>query len=197
MNTRHHRGFTLIELMMALLVGSILFGVAIPSFRTFAQNSRLTGAANDLLASVQTARTEALKRQGNVALCPTADPNAAVPVCGNGNAWVVWQDRNADWQIASDGSEPIIERHDAIDASVRINGDGGARISYAATGFPTTTVGQVQTRNVVFCDSRGLTTSGNQSTGRALLISTTGRARVSSVPAEVSAALSATGGTCP
>ena len=48
------RGFTLIELMVAILVLGILLGVAVPSFREAALSSRLTGYANDLVASAQT-----------------------------------------------------------------------------------------------------------------------------------------------
>ena len=53
------RGFTLIELMVALLVLGILLGIGVPSFRDAALSSRVTGYANDMVASVQLARSEA------------------------------------------------------------------------------------------------------------------------------------------
>lgn len=47
----------------------------------FRRNNRLSSASNDLLGALQLARTEAIKRQRTVALCATADPQAAEPAC--------------------------------------------------------------------------------------------------------------------
>jgi type IV pilus assembly protein PilE len=46
---RHAAGFTLIELMTAVLVASILLAIAIPSYRTQTQKSRRTEAKTALL----------------------------------------------------------------------------------------------------------------------------------------------------
>lgn len=79
------RGFTLIELMVAIMVLSILLGIAVPSFRDAALGSRLTGYANDLVAGVQIARSEAIKRNAPVVLCASEDGET----CGTGAGWEV------------------------------------------------------------------------------------------------------------
>ncbi len=195
-NSQH--GFTMLELMTALAVASVLVALAVPNFRTFFLNNRLTSAANDLFASSQRARTEAIKRQANVVLCGTDDPDAADPVCtfGAGTGWIVFQDTNGDWQASGAPAEPIIERHAVLDPEVQIRGDGEAVVSFGATGFAAAAGPHAPTRNIVFCDSRGATTVGNTSTARALVVAPTGHAQVSSLAVDVVRTLLATG-ACP
>lgn len=63
-------GFTLIELLVTIAIAAILLVVGVPSFVTFQRNSELTSAANSLLASLNTARSEAMKRNAWVAVTP-------------------------------------------------------------------------------------------------------------------------------
>ena len=85
------RGFTLIELMVAILVLGILLGVAVPSFREAALSSRLTGYANDLVASAQLARSEAIKRNAAVTLCASKNGTTCGIDAGSGweAGWIV------------------------------------------------------------------------------------------------------------
>ena len=57
-----HKGFTLIELMVTISVLAILLTIAVPSFRTFVLNNRITGQANDMMTALNYARSEAIKR---------------------------------------------------------------------------------------------------------------------------------------
>lgn len=64
------RGFTLIELIVVMAIIVVLAVVAIPSFVTFQRNSQLTSAANGLLASINAARGEAMKRNQTAFVVP-------------------------------------------------------------------------------------------------------------------------------
>jgi len=63
---RRTRGFTIIELMVGLVLLGILLTLALPSFMTMAHNSRLRNSAESIVTGLQTARAQALQRNGTV-----------------------------------------------------------------------------------------------------------------------------------
>ncbi|MDE2220318.1 MAG: GspH/FimT family pseudopilin [Gammaproteobacteria bacterium] len=202
MDRSSHKGFTLVELMITLTVAGILVGLMVPNMRDFIRNNRLTGGVNDMLHSLQVARTEAIKRQnGNVVMCGTANPTAAdnAMACDYAtfNGWFVFQDINGNWQ--HDNGEPIIQRHGLLDPSVTVRTDANDRIiSFSPSGFANPAGVRVPVGTIVLCDSRGVLQFGNSASARALLIAPTGRARTSSTWADVhDTALPLVGGSCP
>jgi type IV fimbrial biogenesis protein FimT len=68
---RKQNGFTVIELMISLTVLAVIISIAAPSFVIMLNNNRVTSATNDLIASMALARTEAVKRNGNVLMLAT------------------------------------------------------------------------------------------------------------------------------
>lgn len=68
-------GFTLTELMVVLVVAGILAAIAVPSFQSLTQSQQAKNASFELFSSLSLARSEAIKRNGNVTLTPvnTAD----------------------------------------------------------------------------------------------------------------------------
>lgn len=63
-------GFTLIELMVTLALIAILMAVAAPSLSTFQRNAELTSRVNSLLAIINVARSEAMKRGRDAVVLP-------------------------------------------------------------------------------------------------------------------------------
>jgi type IV fimbrial biogenesis protein FimT len=83
-----NRGFTLIEMMVAIAVLVILAMIAVPSFREASLSSQLRSSANDFIASANFARSEAIKRGTTVTMCVSADGSS----CGAGGweqGWIV------------------------------------------------------------------------------------------------------------
>lgn len=186
--------------MVTLVVAATLAGLAAPNMRVFMQNSRLTSAANDLLRTVQTARTEAMKRQKNVVACLSSNVETASPTCDGSmtNGWIVFQDDDNNWDHAA--SEQLIAKFAFDSAGMKLLADNSRRVSFAVSGFGnpagSNAATQTPSTSIVMCDARGNTNAGGQSTARGLQISPTGRARVTRDVAQIDALLVLTGGAC-
>lgn len=76
-------GFTLIELMVTVALIVIMLMLATPSMITFQRNAELTSFANSMLAGINTARGEAMKRGRYAMVVPTDGTNW-------NNGWVVF-----------------------------------------------------------------------------------------------------------
>jgi type IV fimbrial biogenesis protein FimT len=119
---RAQRGFTLIELMVALAVMAIVIGMAVPGFQSMINGNRLAGASNELIASVQTARMEAIRRGARVAICASADANAgAGATCATSgiDGWIVFVD--VDHSDAFDAGDTLL-RNSTVDGNVEVSG---------------------------------------------------------------------------
>jgi type IV fimbrial biogenesis protein FimT len=67
------RGFTLIEALVVLTISAILVAMAIPSFQAMIQSNRISSAANAMLATLDLARSEAIRRNLPVTVCRSVD----------------------------------------------------------------------------------------------------------------------------
>lgn len=91
---RPHRGFTLIELMIAVVLLALLLGLGLPSFSQWLQNSQIRTAADSTLSGLQQARAEAVRRNTLVEFVLTATPplqanTPAVAANAAGPHWMV------------------------------------------------------------------------------------------------------------
>lgn len=56
-----NRGFTLIEMMIAIAVLAIIVSIAVPSFSRTIENARIATQTNDFITAANTARAEAIR----------------------------------------------------------------------------------------------------------------------------------------
>jgi type IV fimbrial biogenesis protein FimT len=175
---RKKNGFTLMELMMTLAVVGVILAIAIPNFRDFLLNSRMTGAANDLLGGIQLARSEAIKRQVPVAICASANPTANPPACAaQFTGWAVWVDTDDD--AAIDNGEAVIASHEPPNAQLTLISNGSGFVSYGPDGFSRPNVGgNAATNLVLLCDERANLLVGDIYRKRAVVLGQTGRPSV-------------------
>lgn len=119
------RGFSIIELIIAVAIMGVLLSLALPGFSVYLRNVKLRSAAEGLLAGIQLARSEAVRMNTNVEFLRTAaDPLAAnVGTAAASATGVNWMVRSADLTTFIDGKFGIegSGRATAADISIRIN----------------------------------------------------------------------------
>lgn len=91
MNQRQE-GFTLVEMMVALIVVGILLSIAIPNFTRQIRNNSSVSLASQLQAALNFTRTEAVKRAARVSLCPSSDGSSCASATDWAKGWMAFAD---------------------------------------------------------------------------------------------------------
>lgn len=89
------QGFTLIELMVTIALLAILLALATPSFTSIINSNRLASHANEFVASLQTARMEAVRRNTRTVVC-RSDNGTSCTAGAQWNGWITFVDSNRD-----------------------------------------------------------------------------------------------------
>ena len=182
------RGFTLYELMITIALAAVIFGIGVPAFRDFARNGRLSGAANEMLVTLVTARNEAVSRNVRTSFCPADSPDSDDAVCDEEATagFISFIDTNGDCQ--RDGDDEVVissfVTHDQVSA-----GNNILCIGYApSTGFRIPTAGTPVNAHIIFCDHRGvgpIAGTSKFSYARGVEIVATGRAATTRLVADL------------
>jgi type IV fimbrial biogenesis protein FimT len=120
------RGFTLIELMISVTILAILLGLAVPSFNNAVLGGKLTAFANNLVASTQLARSEAIKRNQPVRICASSNGTS----CGSPGGWEL------GWIVLL-ADDSVLQRQEPLPPEFRIDQAGGN----ATLSFPPSVIG--------------------------------------------------------
>ena len=167
------RGFTLVELLVVLAVGSILLAIAVPGYGYLLSAGRLTTLTNDLVAALHLARSEAIKRGTRVTLCKTGSAAAASPSC---DTTINWQQ---GWLVFVDGgTRGVVDPGDAV-VWVRDRTSGEATITTSNYGSYISYLpnGKSQGMNNLANGYFHICVAGNR---RDIIVNTTGRPRLAS-----------------
>ena len=131
MKYQSNRGFTVLELMITVTVLAILATVAIPNMRSTIQNNRMTAQANGFLTAFQLARSEALKRNAPVSVCPSSDGSE----CGSDweDGWIVFVDEDSAGSTSTTVGE-LLRVSEGFDGDASNDGDNPSFIRFLASG---------------------------------------------------------------
>lgn len=166
-------GFTLIELMIVVALLAIISAFALPAFQSFIASNRLTSEANELLAGLNLARSEAVRTQRHVVLCRTngvvevdpSDPNCPMKIegcvetsAGSWQGWAVFVDSDSNGVYAR--SECVVRTHvPSGSLNVVSNNDLGStgnRIKFRPDGLARAQDSMaLQNAGISVCDSSG------------------------------------------
>lgn len=157
------RGFTLIELMVAVAVLAILLSIGLPAFGGMIDSQRLDNSVNTLLRSVQYTRDQAARRNQYVTMAPL-DAHWH-------SGWLIFIDANTNGH--HDAGEIILHEEKPPTAiHIHANTNIASYLRYSAQGESQLLNGGFQSGTFSFCPNR----PGAQ--GRQLIINRVGRARM-------------------
>ncbi len=132
LNSPHQRGFTMIEMAIAMAIFGILLAAALPSIGTWMDNTRIRGTTEAIQSGIQIARSEAIRRNQPVSffLVSSDSDHAMSANCtlsSTSSAWIVAISNPTGQcdQAPSDTTAPMI-------ITARTSGDAGARVSLSA-----------------------------------------------------------------
>lgn len=162
-----NHGFTLIELMVTLSVASILLSVAVPSYRSFVQDTLLITQSNNFSSALALAKSEAIKRNTLVRICPSTNGTGCADSTTWSNGWIIFVDSNSNRTM--DAGEQILQVTPAFTGGNTLTANRSELITFRQDGF---SPGSADTYSV--CDARG------SSYSKAIVLSNQGRFRTES-----------------
>lgn len=171
---RGHRGFTIIELMVVVSVAVVLTAVAVPSFKVIILGNKLTTTANDVIAAINAARSEAVKLNTNTQLCSDSSANNTTDTLG---AACTTAGTGAVVALVGTTTPTVRGVIGGITAPIKLNGNmtalrfGGVGLAYTvgSTAPYTGTVADICTSTLTANNHRIIT----MTTGSALSTTTT------------------------
>lgn len=127
LNRKLQNGASLIEIMIALTVLAIALTLGIQSFSEWLQNTQIRTATESMLGGIQLARSEALKRNGQVRFQLMTSVDASCAQSTSGKSWVVsLGDASAKCDVTDPSTTPNIIR-------LKSGTEGTANATYLAS----------------------------------------------------------------
>ena len=164
------KGFTLVELIMALGVLGLTMAFAVPSFVTVISNNRISSSANDFVGSLQLAKAESAARIEPTTICKKNIAGTGCLTSGDWQqGWIVFSDNNGN--AAVDAGDTVVLNHEALDSQITFNGTAG--VTNSITFNPSGRTSITGTQVLIMCDARGFAESA-----KGILVTITGRGNV-------------------
>ena len=160
-------GYSMTEVLTTLAVVGVVVSNGVPAMQNLVHEQRLTTQVNQLFTDLHLARSESIKRGAPVVLCKSGDGVACSTTTAWQDGWLVFVDSDDDRTM--DANEPVIRVQQALSTGVTLRfGTSYRYVFYKPDGaaWPNGTF--------TFCDPR------DAAYARAIIITTAGRARVSS-----------------
>ena len=143
-------GFSLLELLVALVVAGLLLALAMPAYSDWLRAYHQLNQAQALARALDIARSEAIKRSGRINVCRTTDWHDCAPRGGWESGWLMFADPDDDGHV---GSAAILSSEPAASGNVTIVGNAPVAdyVSYTSLGTARTRSGALQMGTFTVC----------------------------------------------
>ena len=150
---RRDTGWTLVELLIGLSIAGLLLGLAMPYYGDWIAEYQLLNHAQHLAGSMNTARSEAVKRALHVNLCKAPDRRQCADTGGWEDGFIVYVDSNRDGQIDTD--EPVLRIDGPAPQGITVRGNRPLDdyVSYTSMGSARLLNGGLQMGTFTVCRS--------------------------------------------
>jgi len=159
-------GFTIVEAMVTIAILAIMTSIALPSFTALIDSHRLATSANEALASMMLARSEAFRSGRRVVVCKSSDSSSCSTSASWSDGWIVFVDDNANG--ARDSGEAIL-RAGEVSGGLTVTGESGAENTVVFSSRGATTIASGSPKIIFGISGRPQ---------RELIISPTGRVSI-------------------
>ena len=168
-------GFTLLELMIALAIGAVILVLGVPSFKGTIDNQRMTSATNEMVMSLNLAKSEAIKRVAYVSICKSSN-GVSCGAAGTSwdDGWIIFANATVANSGSIDAGDEILRVYPALRDSLSLTPSGtiDGFVSFRPSGTLGTSAANM-TGTLTMCDERGATYA------RGILLDPSGHWRVS------------------
>ncbi|MEM8561147.1 MAG: GspH/FimT family pseudopilin [Pseudomonadota bacterium] len=111
MSQRPKSGFTLVEMMVAILILAVLLVLSAPGLNNLIKNNRMLSHVYSVRAALNGARAEALAQRSTVTLCRSVDGETCASVPGDWNTgFVAFLDDGADSSVDDPNELMVISK---------------------------------------------------------------------------------------
>jgi len=147
------RGFSLIELLMALAIFGVLLAIGPPAYSNWMAAQQLANQARFLAETLQRARSEAIKQGYRVNVCKSPDRVQCAEHGTWASGWLVYVDENRNGQV--DHDELVLHREGAAQHGVTVSANHPLEsyVSYTSLGHARLLNGALQMGTFVVCKS--------------------------------------------
>jgi len=144
-------GLTLLELLTSLALGGILLMLGVPGYRAWVADLEMRDRIEALVVTMSRARSEALKRQARVALCPSSDGRHCATSGRWEDGWIVFADQNDDGERDDDETIIAVEPSSRPGITIRGNKPVSDYVSYTSYGHTRMANGALQMGTLTVC----------------------------------------------
>jgi type IV fimbrial biogenesis protein FimT len=128
------RGRSMVEVILAMSIFSGTTALAVPEISRLMATVRLRSGMQSITDGLRLARDEAIRRNGRVVMCKSADGKQCTKAGDWTQGWIVFHDPNNSGQV--NGSEAVLYREPPTSGPLRMSGNAEIvdYVSYSAFG---------------------------------------------------------------